>query len=79
VVLVLGEIVPSAIMTGPRQLALAARATAVTWLVIAVFFPIAYPLSLILDWVFGHEGEARAGGVGAGSNDDCGHELEMTS
>lgn len=43
-------------MTGPKQLALAARGVGVAWVLIGLLWPIAYPLSLLLDLLFGHEG-----------------------
>lgn len=43
-------------MTGPKQLALAARGVGVAWVLIGVLWPLAYPLSLLLDLLFGHEG-----------------------
>ena len=52
-ILFVGEIIPAAILTGPRQLQIAAGLIPLVYLVNIVFFPIAYPISLILDYVLG--------------------------
>ena len=52
-VLICGEIVPSALFTGPHQLQIAARFVPFTWLLIGLFYPLAYPLSRVLDYFFG--------------------------
>jgi len=55
-VLVFGEIIPSAIFTGPRQLAIVSK---LTWLVKALlwtFHLLAWPLAKILDRLLGEEG-----------------------
>ena len=55
-VLLFGEIIPASILTGPKQLPLASRLVPVVYFILAVFFPIAYPLSKLLDWLIGtHE------------------------
>ena len=48
-VLVFGEILPSAIFTGPSQLRMAALCAPLVKCVLAVFSPITYPISLLLD------------------------------
>ena len=52
-ILVVGEIGPAAILTGPNQLAIAANLTYVVYAVLFIFFPIAYPVSKILDYLLG--------------------------
>ena len=52
---ILGEILPSALLTGPNQLYLASLLTPFTWCVIFVLYPIAYPISKILDHWLGHD------------------------
>lgn len=52
-VLICGEIVPSAIFTGPQQLQIAAKLAGVVWFLLTLFYPIAYPLSRVLDYLFG--------------------------
>ena len=54
-VLICGEIVPSALFTGPHQLQIAARFVPFTWLLIGLFYPLSYPLSRVLDFFFGAE------------------------
>eukprot|EP01038_Epipyxis_sp_PR26KG_P011069 gene11069-14858_t len=54
-ILLFGEIIPSAIFTGPMQLNLAARMTPFVWCLIAIMFPISYPVSLLLDYLLGHD------------------------
>ena len=53
-VLFVGEIIPASILTGPRQLEITAALTPLVYLVLVLFFPIAYPISLGLDYVIGH-------------------------
>jgi len=55
VVLIFGEIVPSAIFTGPSQLRLAAAFTPVVQCVRTAFFPVVWPISLLLDRCLGDE------------------------
>jgi CBS domain containing-hemolysin-like protein len=54
-VLFVGEIIPAAILTGPKQLQIAASLIPLVYLVNIIFFPIAYPISLVLDYVLGHD------------------------
>lgn len=54
-VLFVGEIIPASILTGPKQLQIAATLTPLVYLVLIAFFPIAYPISLVLDYVIGDE------------------------
>jgi metal transporter CNNM len=56
-VLLFGEILPSAFFTGPAQLRTAASFVPFVKGLIAFFSPIAYPLSLGLDYFFGKEEE----------------------
>ena len=50
-ILFAGEIIPSAILTGPNQLYLASKCVPLVWLVMILFFPVAYPISKLLDVV----------------------------
>lgn len=54
-VLVFGEIIPSALFTGPSQLLTAAFMTKFVYFLLALFYPIALPISLLLDYIFGKE------------------------
>lgn len=54
-ILFVGEIIPTAILTGPKQLQIAAGLVPLVYLVNVVFFPVAYPISLVLDFVLGKE------------------------
>jgi metal transporter CNNM len=54
-VLMFGEIIPASILTGPKQLKIAATLTPLVWFVFVVFFPIAYPISKLLDFLVGHD------------------------
>jgi CBS domain containing-hemolysin-like protein len=66
VVLIFGEIVPSAIFTGPGQLRLAAAFAPVVSFIRVVLFPLVLPISLILDKCLGHEeNENRRGEIKA--------------
>lgn len=53
--LIFGEIIPSAIFTGPAQLQTAASLVKLVQLLMSLFYPITYPISKILDHVFGVE------------------------
>jgi metal transporter CNNM len=55
-VLLFGEIIPASILTGPNQLQITASLTPLVYIVYVLFFPISYPLSLLLDYIIGHEG-----------------------
>eukprot|EP01041_Mallomonas_annulata_P001031 gene1031-2020_t len=57
-VLIFGEIVPSAFFTGPKQLTLAAKFVPFVKILMIIFYPIAFPISLFLDKLFGHEEES---------------------
>eukprot|EP01034_Spumella_vulgaris_P036154 gene36154-44592_t len=52
-VLFVGEIIPASILTGPNQLVIASKLTPLVYFVLAVFYPIAYPISKALDWFLG--------------------------
>ena len=54
-ILFVGEIIPTAILTGPKQLQIAANLVPLVYLVNVIFFPVAYPISLVLDWVLGDD------------------------
>jgi Cyclin M transmembrane N-terminal domain len=54
-ILFVGEIIPTAILTGPKQLQIAAGLVPLVYLVNVLFFPVAYPISLVLDFVLGKE------------------------
>ena len=54
-VLFVGEIIPASILTGPSQLKISASLTPLVYLVLFVFFPIAYPISYALDYFIGHD------------------------
>lgn len=54
-VLIFGEILPSAVFTGPNQLYIAAKMTPVVYFLIAVLWPIAFPISWLLDYAFGKD------------------------
>jgi metal transporter CNNM len=58
-VLIFGEILPSAIFTGPNQLAIGAAMSPLVWLFIYMFWIIAYPISIILDKMLGEEHKGR--------------------
>lgn len=54
-VLFVGEIIPASILTGPRQLQIAASLTPLVYLILFIFFPLAYPISYCLDLFIGHD------------------------
>lgn len=54
-VLIFGEIIPSAVFTGPNQLQIAAMLCPVVKFLMAITFPIAYPISRLLDMWLGDD------------------------
>ncbi len=58
-VLIFGEILPSAIFTGPNQLAIGAALSPLVWFFIYTFWVVAYPISLLLDRILGEEHKGR--------------------
>lgn len=52
-VLICGEIIPQAVMTGPDQLKIASRLSPLVRTVMYVFSPISYPIALLLDKAMG--------------------------
>ncbi len=58
-VLIFGEILPSAIFTGPNQLAIGASLAPLVWFFIFCFWIISYPISLVLDKMLGEEHKGR--------------------
>eukprot|EP01038_Epipyxis_sp_PR26KG_P011531 gene11531-15446_t len=57
-VLVFGEIIPSALFTGPQQLITAARMAKLVYFLLFIFYPISFPISKILDYAFGTDDNA---------------------
>lgn len=53
-VLLFGEIIPASILTGPNQLKITAFFTPLVNLVLFLLYPIAFPISKILDYIIGH-------------------------
>jgi metal transporter CNNM len=54
-VLFFGEIIPSAVFTGPNQLQIAARLIPLVNIVMTILLPIAYPIAKLLDWLLHDE------------------------
>ena len=54
-VLMFGEIIPSAIFTGPRQLEIASYLAPFTKVLILFLSPIGYPVAMLLDYWLGHD------------------------
>ncbi|KAG7401519.1 Charged multivesicular body protein 6 [Phytophthora boehmeriae] len=57
-VLMFGEIIPAAFFTGPNQLKVAAALCPLVRVLMAVVFPIAYPIIKLLDWWLGADHDA---------------------
>ena len=53
--LIVGEILPSAILTGPNQIQLASFLAPLVYFVLVLFSPVSYPISLLLDYVVGED------------------------
>lgn len=56
-ILIFGEILPSAFFTGQYQLRTSARLVPVVYVLTGILYPIAYPISKALDRVFGEDEE----------------------
>lgn len=54
-VLFFGEIIPSAIFTGPKQLAIACALLPVVRFFMAILYPLAGPIGSLLDYCLGHD------------------------
>lgn len=52
-ILIVGEIGPAALMTGKHQLTIVYNLTYLVYVVFILFFPIAYPVSKLLDFLLG--------------------------
>ena len=61
-ILIFGEILPSAFFTGPQQLLTAAKMAGFVWGLMAFFSPIAVPIAKLLDLAFGSDDENRGDG-----------------
>jgi metal transporter CNNM len=59
-ILIFGEILPSAFFTGVHQLRTSARLVPVVYCLIAVLYPVAYPISKALDRIFGEDEDEGA-------------------
>lgn len=59
-VLIFGEIIPSAIFTGPNQLRIAAALSPVVYSLIVITAPLSYPISLLLDRMLGESNSSNA-------------------
>jgi len=64
-VLIFGEIVPSAIFTGPDQISMAAAMSPLVKLVTMLLMPVAWPIAKLLDFFLGHD-ESIANTYGRG-------------
>ena len=58
-VLIFGEILPSAIFTGPNQLTIGSALAPLVWFFIYCFWIVSYPISLVLDKMLGEEHKGR--------------------
>jgi CBS domain containing-hemolysin-like protein len=52
-VLLCGEVIPTALFTGPNQLQIASRFTPLVYFLQVLFLPIAYPMAQALDHILG--------------------------
>jgi metal transporter CNNM len=54
-VLIFGEIIPTALFTGANQLTVASKLTNVVYFLFILFYPIAFPIAKILDYFLGED------------------------
>jgi len=59
-VLFFGEIIPSAILTGPNSLCISAGLSWFVWCIIVVLFPLSWPIGKVLDLCLGEEHGMRS-------------------
>ena len=64
-VLFFGEIIPSAIFTGPNKIKLASQMTPLVKTVMFLLYPIAYPIAKTLDIILHHDDSEHGGGSGS--------------
>jgi len=62
-VLIFGEILPSAVFTGPQQIPMAASMTPMVRILMYVLSPVAYPIAKLLDKCLGHDDSHYVGDV----------------
>jgi metal transporter CNNM len=60
-ILIVGDILPSALFTGTNQVALASRLSPLLKLFMCLLSPIAWPMSKLLDWIFSDKHGSEAG------------------
>lgn len=58
-VLIFGEILPSAVFTGTNQLKIAAQCSCIVHFVTVVLSPLAFPVAKLLDWILGKNHKGR--------------------
>ena len=58
-VLIFGEVVPQALCTGPDQLKIAANLCVLVRIIVFLLWPLSYPISRLLDYIFGHHHKAK--------------------
>ena len=58
-VLIVGEIIPQALCTGPNQMKIASALACLTKFFMYLTSPVSYPISLGLDWMFGKHSKNR--------------------
>lgn len=54
-VLIFGEIIPTALFTGANQLLVAAKLTKLVYFLLILFYPVSFPIAKILDYFIGEE------------------------
>eukprot|EP01033_Poteriospumella_lacustris_P002736 gene2736-1986_t len=54
-VLIFGEIIPTALFTGANQLLVAAKLTKLVYVLLILFYPVSFPIAKILDYFIGEE------------------------
>ncbi|CAG9334827.1 unnamed protein product [Blepharisma stoltei] len=58
-VMIVGEIIPQAVCTGPNQLKIAYKLCPLVQVITIMFFPVSYPIAKLLDKIFGHESVSK--------------------
>ena len=54
-----GEIIPTALCTGPNQMKIACYLSPLTYSLMIITYPISYPIALLMDYVIGKQSKSR--------------------
>lgn len=76
-VLIFGEILPTALFTGPSQLRLASRLAPMVKVLMALMTPLVYPVARLLDRLMRDDKDSYTSGASEGDNEDGGGHVSL--